>query len=86
MNNYHTPNYQTAKSSYALGKDDLVYDDYLNIKKPFTYDQENLHNIVNLEIPEYSKKISHIEREHYGQYPIKDSNGNYVRDLNGKVV
>ena len=36
MRSYHTPDYEHALNSYANGHSDKVYDDYLNIKNPFT--------------------------------------------------
>lgn len=64
MSNYHTPNYKIAIGLYGLGKQDLVYDDYLNITKPSTWG-EDIHNLINSEYPGYSEKILHTIPAHH---------------------
>ena len=86
MANYHTPNYETAIRTYGRGKEYLVYDDYLNIKKPFTYNEDDLHNLINSKFPGSSEKILHIERKHYDWGPLKGSDGKYLRDSDGKIL
>lgn len=86
MTNYHSPNYDMVSRSYAFGYKDLIYDDYLNITNPFTYDKEAIHNIVNAFKPGSSTKTLKIEPARYERRPLIDTDGKPIRDSKGRVI
>ena len=85
MTSYHTPNYNHALTPYASGNPDNVYDDYLYIKNPFTWNEENLHNIL-LNSGHTSEKIPFREPGRFRKIAARDSNGNLLTDENGSII
>ena len=85
MRSYHTPDYEHALNSYANGHSDKVYDDYLNIKNPFTWNEENLH-IILLKSGYKSEKIPFSEPGRFRKIPARDNNGNLLKDENGSII
>lgn len=86
MTNYHSPDYNMVSQSYAIGHNDLIYDDYLNITNPFTYDEESIHNIVNNFNPGYSTKTLRIEPARYSRRPLVGADGKTIKDSQGNIV
>ena len=86
MENYHSPDYNMVSQSYASGHNDLIYDDYLNITNPFTYDEESIHNIVNNFNPGYSTKTLRIEPARYSRRPLVGADGKTIKDSQGNIV
>lgn len=86
MANYHSPNYDMVSRSYALGYKDLIYDDYLNIKNPFTYDKETIHNITNSLEPGSSTKTLKIKPAWFKSKPLIGTDGKPIRDSKGLII
>lgn len=83
MGNYHTPNYRTALM-YAWKDPTLVHDDYLNITNPFTWDGEEIHQIL-LKAGLRSEKVLSKKTGHFKRRPMIDINGNFIKNQYGDI-